>query len=168
MGFNNQYNILMDGESTHNIQFKSAWKKLTDDVLGFDDNRIAGFKKKNVANALGKVLPEKTEGAVKKVGKGGLINVAKDVKDSGGMPAPTGGAISKLADAVKDSPASKVADAVKDVPAIKAAESATAMKAVKNTQGKAMKSAYDTFLRRGKKKGTIGTLLSGLVRPLGM
>tara|TARA_Y100000004_G_scaffold168144_1_gene201287 strand:+ start:758 stop:1258 length:501 start_codon:yes stop_codon:yes gene_type:complete len=165
--FNNQYNILMDGESTHNIQFKSVFKKVTDDVLGFDDNRIAGFKKKNVANALGKVLPEKTESAVKgarKVGKGGLVNIAKDVKDSGGMPAP----VSNLADAVKDSPASKVADAVKDVPAIKASESAPAMKAAKNTQGRAMKSAYDTFLRRGKKKGRVGTLLSGLVRPLGM
>ncbi len=150
MGFNNQYNILMDGESTHNIQFKSVFKKVTDDILGFDDTRIAGFKKKNVANALGKVLPEKTEGAVKT------------------LPISPAFGVTKIEDAVKDSPASKVADAVKDVPAIKAAESAPAMKAVKNTQGKAMKSAYDTFLRRGKKKGRVGTLLSGLVRPLGM
>tara|TARA_Y100000004_G_C8834614_1_gene377721 strand:- start:349 stop:771 length:423 start_codon:yes stop_codon:yes gene_type:complete len=46
MSFNN-YNILMNGESTHNIQFKSVGKKVKDDILGFDDNRIFGFKKKN-------------------------------------------------------------------------------------------------------------------------
>jgi hypothetical protein len=168
MGFNNQYNILMDGESTHNIQFKSVFKKVTDDILGFDDTRIAGFKKKNVANALGKVM---TPGQIKEAGKIAKVAAPVGAVVGGGIGSgllKTATKVGGLAEAVKDSPASKVADAVKDLPAIKAAESAPAMKAVKNTQGKAMKSAYDTFLRRGKKKGRVGTLLSGLVRPLGM
>ena len=44
----------------------SVGKKITDDILGFDDNRFLGFKKKNIANAAGKVM---TPGQIKTAGK---------------------------------------------------------------------------------------------------
>ena len=44
----------------------SVGKKITDDVLGFDKNRFLGFKKKNIANAAGKIM---TPGQLKTFGK---------------------------------------------------------------------------------------------------
>ena len=44
----------------------SVAKKITDDILGFDKNRFLGFKKKNIKNAVGKVM---TPGQMKTAGK---------------------------------------------------------------------------------------------------
>ena len=52
MHFNNEGEFLTQSKSNHFVQFKSAWKKLTDDVLGFDDTRMLGFKNKNIYGEL--------------------------------------------------------------------------------------------------------------------
>ena len=44
----------------------SIRKKVFDDVLGFDKNRFLGFKKKNIKNAMGKVM---SPGQIKEAGK---------------------------------------------------------------------------------------------------
>ena len=44
----------------------SIKKKVFDDVLGFDKNRFLGVKKKNIKNAVGKVM---TPGQIKEAGK---------------------------------------------------------------------------------------------------
>ena len=52
MHFNNEGEFLIQNKSNHFVQFKSVFKKVTDDILGFDDTRFLGFKKKNIAGEL--------------------------------------------------------------------------------------------------------------------
>lgn len=68
----------------------SIGKKVTDDILGFDKNRFLGFKKKNIANAAGKIM---TPGQLKTFGK--VAKVAAPVMAFTPVGAAAGAAIKK-------------------------------------------------------------------------
>lgn len=71
----------------------SIKNKIVDDVLGFDKNRILGFKKKNVSNALEKAKGGMFSGALSKALDDKKINKVGGAVSSKGM---LSGALSKL------------------------------------------------------------------------
>lgn len=153
----------------------SVGKKITDDILGFDKNRFLGFKKKNIANAAGKIMTPgqlKTFGkvakvaapvmaftpvgaaagaAIKKGGKG-MASVLKSVGGGAGSAVGKGlGGAAKAVGNVASKVGSPVTKLISKTPVSKVATSGVSKAAKAADMLKSMKKAGNVAMSAGKK-----------------